>query len=139
MKNLVTMAVACAVLVAALAAGMRAQGIVAESAPIEKSGEMHPKIPCIGRVQVLNGCGADGAANIVAEYLRTRKFDVKNIGNAPTSNYSTTLVVSRKKDSPTARQVADALGTKSVFLMRNDEELYDVTVYVGSDFKDLMR
>jgi hypothetical protein len=98
-----------------------------------------PGIPSVGKVQVLNGCGAGGAATIVAEFLRIRKFDVKNIGNAPMSNYQTTLVASRTKDMSVARQVADALNTEAVFLMRTGDTMYNVTVYVGADYKERTR
>jgi hypothetical protein len=98
-----------------------------------------PGIPSVGKVQVLNGCGAGGAATIVAEFLRIQKFDVKNIGNAPMSNYQTTLVASRTKDMSVARQVADALNTEAVFLMRTGDTMYNVTVYVGADYKERTR
>jgi hypothetical protein len=96
-------------------------------------------IPSVGKVQVLNGCGAGGAAGIVADFLRSKKFDVKNIGNAPMSNYQTTLVASRTRDMSIARMVAAALNTDEVFLMRTGDAMYDVTVYVGADFKERAR
>ena len=139
MKNVVILLVTVAVLVAAMAAGMRApRGAGANAAP-QKSEDRGERVPSVGKIQVLNGCGIDGAANIVSEFLRQRKFDVKNIGNAPTGNYQTTLVVSRRKDSAVARQVAEALKTNSIFLMRNGDEMYDVTVYVGADFQERTR
>jgi hypothetical protein len=94
--------------------------------------------PYIGKIEVLNGCGIDGAASIVADYLRNKKFDVKFIGNAPTATYEKTLIVSRKKDTNIARQVAQAFGTESFIIMRNGNEMYDVTVIVGKDYKELL-
>ena len=38
-----------------------------------------PTIPSIGRIEVLNGCGVPGAAGKVADFLREKQFDVKNI------------------------------------------------------------
>lgn len=93
-------------------------------------------IPSVGRVQLLNGCGAVGAANKVADFLRAKGFDVKQIGNAPTANYPSTLVVSRTKDMSVARQVAAALGTDKVVLMRAGDETYDVTVFIGPDYPE---
>jgi len=69
--------------------------------------------------------------------LRKNGFDVKNKGNASTSNYTFTVVVSRKKDMAIARQVARSLSTDKVILMRNNnDEIYDVTVFIGSDFQE---
>ena len=36
-------------------------------------------VPHLGSIELLNGCGADGAARQVANYLRSKSFDVKNI------------------------------------------------------------
>ena len=142
MKNAAILLVTCLVLIIAMVAGLRGPSVKGEtqsetSAP-QKSEDLQ-KIPWIGKIQVLNGCGVDGAANVVAEYLRSKKFDVKNIGNAPTGNYKATLVVSRKKDQAMARQVAGALGTSAVFILRTRDEMYDVTVFVGADFKERVR
>jgi len=93
-------------------------------------------IPSIGSIQILNGCGVAGAANKLADFLRVNGFDVKNKGNAPTSNYPFTVVVSRTKDMSIARQVAKSLSTERVILMRNNDETYDVTVFIGSDFQE---
>jgi hypothetical protein len=141
-KNAAILLVTCVVLISAMIAGLRGPSVKGQSqgeTPALQKSEDNPKVPWIGKIQVLNGCGVDGAANVVAEYLRLKKFDVKNIGNAPTGNYQSTLVVSRKKDQAMARQVADALGTSTVFVMRTQDEMYDVTVFVGSDFKERVR
>lgn len=142
MKNAAILLVTCLVLIIAMITGLRGpfvQGQTQGETPAPQKSEDLQKIPWIGKIQVLNGCGVDGAANVVAEYLRLKKFDVKNIGNAPTGNYKATLVVSRKKDQAMARQVAGALGTNAVFILRTQDEMYDVTVFVGADFKERVR
>ena len=142
MKNAFIMAIVCTVLVAALAVGLRPQHPADETAsppPPQKSDDTRQSPPHIGRIQVLNGCGTPAAAKTVVEFLRARKFDVKDCRNAKTSNYTETLVVSRVKNQAVARQVAQALGIPSVVLMRNGDEMYDVTVYVGTDFQEHVR
>ena len=142
MKNAAILLVTCLVLIIAMVAGLRGPSVKGETqseTPALQKSEDLQKIPWIGKIQVLNGCGVDGAANVVAEYLRSKKFDVKNISNAPTGNYKATLVVSRKKDQAMARQVAGALGTSAVFILRTRDEMYDVTVFVGADFKERVR
>jgi hypothetical protein len=99
-----------------------------------KADETDPSIPHIGSVQVLNGCGIDGAAQTTAEFLRRRGFDVKNIENARTWNYPFTIVAARSPDMSNARRVAKALKTDKVVLMRRGEYMYDVDVLVGPDF-----
>jgi len=93
-----------------------------------------PPIPHIGSIQLLNGCGTPGAAQIIAELLRNKGFDVKEIANAPDWNYKSTLVVSRTRDMETARLIGQALDSRSVILLRNGSELFDATVFVGEDY-----
>ena len=134
MKNIVIFSFVCVLLACCIAVGLRSSGAVQE--PTQKPLEKKENIPSVGRVQVLNGCGVDGAANVVADFLRNKKFDVKSIGNAASENYQKTLVVSRKKDMVIAQQVGEALKTKSVILMRTQDDMYDVTVFVGKDFQE---
>ncbi|MDD5675469.1 MAG: LytR C-terminal domain-containing protein [Chitinivibrionales bacterium] len=93
-------------------------------------------VPSIGRVQILNACGQDGAGGRMADFLRRHNFDVKNITNAPTSNYEQTLVVSRQADMRCARQVGACLKSDKIVLLRTGEDLYDVTIFVGADYKE---
>jgi hypothetical protein len=98
--------------------------------------EIAPSVPCIGSIQVLNGCGITGAADQVTDYLRLNKFDVKYKGNAETWDHPRTLVISRTADMTVARQVAKVLGTNRCELIRTSDSTYNVTVIVGPDFKE---
>ncbi len=91
-------------------------------------------VPDIGSIEVLNGCGVEGAANRMAELLRSKQFDVKNIDNASSWNYPFTLVVSRSKDMTVAKKIARVLKTDRVILIRTNEQTYDVTVIIGPEF-----
>jgi hypothetical protein len=96
-------------------------------------------VPFIGRIQVLNGCGSAGSARIMADYLRNKNFDVKNIGNANNWNFPETLVISRIGTTSIAEHVAAALGTKNMVLIRTPENLYDVMVIVGPDYRKYLQ
>lgn len=97
------------------------------------------KVPHIGRIEVLNGCGVSGAAGAIAGFLRDRSFDVKNTDNADSWNYSETVVISRTTEMDVANQVAEALGIKDVVLLKDGQDLYNVTVIVGSNFGTLIK
>jgi hypothetical protein len=131
-KNVVVFSVLCCILITAMLLGAHR----GNRQPAAQSIQQTDGIPSIGRIQILNGCGAVGAANKVADYLRAKGFDVKNKGNAPTSNYPFTMVVSRTKDMSIARQVAAALTTDKAILIRTTDETYDATVFIGSDFPE---
>jgi hypothetical protein len=99
-------------------------------------GKTHDEVPYIGRLQVLNGCGTEGIAHLMADYLRKNHFDVKDIGNADNWNFPETLVISRINDTTIAAQVAQVLNTNNMVLIKNQEKLYDVTVIVGPDYRE---
>jgi hypothetical protein len=138
-KNVVVLSLLVAVLIASIYLGRHRTVPVSGQVPAMTGGGH--TIPSIGRIQILNGCGVDGAAKKMGDFLRSKGFDVKNIGTTPTSNYPFTLIVSRKKDMTIARQVAGALGAENdkVVLMRNGDETYDVTVFVGPDYPERIK
>lgn len=129
MKNLFTLLVICTILVVSILIG---ESVKEDSIPQENSDSV--SIPHIGSIEVLNGCGISGAAKRVADYLRKSNFDVKNVDNAENWNYPFTLVVSRKTDTTIASQIARSLNTDKMVIIRNNDNLYDVTVYIGPDF-----
>lgn len=96
-------------------------------------------IPYIGKIQILNGCGNKGAAHILADYLRRKQFDVKNIDNAANWNFEETLVISRIQDTSIANKVAKALSTDKMVIIRNRETSYDVTVIAGKNYRELVK
>ncbi|NLE01825.1 MAG: LytR C-terminal domain-containing protein [Fibrobacter sp.] len=91
-------------------------------------------IPSVGRIEVLNGCGIEGAAGKVANFLRSKNFDIKSTANADIWNYPFTIVVSRSLDTTIASQVAAALKTDKMVVIRSNDNLHDVTVFIGPDF-----
>lgn len=98
-----------------------------------------PSVPSIGSVQVLNGCGIEGAAKRVTDFLRSKDFDVKETKSAPSFNYETTMVISRTTDMGLAKGIGKLLKTDKVMLMRVDNSMYDVTVIVGPDFEERIK
>lgn len=136
MKNAFLFSVLCGVLLLAIFLGMQRADPVSSQTSVSKQ---NAGIPSIGHIQILNGCGVAGAANKVADFLRARGFDVKNKGNAQTSNYPFTIVASRKKDCSIAEQVARALATDKVIVLRTADETYDATVFVGADFSERIK
>jgi len=91
-------------------------------------------IPDIGPVQVLNGCGRPGAGDKMADFLRSKKFDVKFIGNARSANYPYTMVIGRT-DMKTARKIENVLQTGHCVLLRNEDRNFEATVIIGPDFQ----
>lgn len=91
------------------------------------------------QIDVLNGCGAAGAAQDVTAYLRARGFDVVEIRNYKTFDVATSLVIDRVGDTGAAERVAYALGIarNNVIQQINPDYYVDVTVVVGKDHASL--
>jgi hypothetical protein len=91
------------------------------------------------QLDVLNGCGIDGAASTVTGYLRARGFDVVEIRNYKTFDVVESMVIDRRGDLKTAERVAYALGInkKNVVQQISQDYYVDVSVVVGKDYHSL--
>lgn len=89
-------------------------------------------------VEVLNGTGRRGVANLVAERLRRDGFDVVKIGNAPEHTFARTIVAQRRDAPAIAAQVAVSLGVDQPSLFHNENLLVDATVFVGRDIEEIL-
>lgn len=90
------------------------------------------------QLNILNACGADGLASKAKEYLRSRGFDVVEIGNS--ENFmEQSIIIDRLGDIQSSKQLAYALGIKdSLIVTRIDSNLFiRATVMIGADFKEL--
>ncbi len=90
------------------------------------------------QVNVVNACGADGIAKKFSEFLRARKFDVPEYGNAEQVAFQS-KVLDRVGDSVSARKVAYALGIppERVFTEIDSSLYVRATVVVGADYTTL--
>ncbi|MDA0710449.1 MAG: LytR C-terminal domain-containing protein [bacterium] len=99
----------------------------------------HPLDPAIIqniRVEILNGCGKDGIATVLANKLRSRGLDVMTLGNADSYAFSETLVIDRVGKMHYAQQVADLVGTQNLIQQITPDpfRIEEVTVIIGRDY-----
>jgi hypothetical protein len=96
-------------------------------------------VPNTGQIQVLNGCGTSGAAEVFRDYLIDKGFDIIEFGNAPGWNYPRTLVIARNKDDKVATSLARVLNTDRLLHLKDPDALVEATVIVGKDHEELVR
>ncbi len=91
------------------------------------------------RVEVLNGTTVPKLASRASDFLREKGFDVVQTGNAPHSNFKTSVVQDRMGNIQNAMHVAQALGIgESAIIQQKNPQLYlEVTVIIGMDYKSL--
>ncbi len=103
-----------------------------------------PKPPVEEKVitlEVLNGCGVQGIANEIGQYLRNKNFDFVDVGNYEGGwDLEQTLVLDRVSlESKYAKKVAKELGVNKnqVAPQLEDSVQLMVTVIIGTDYKKL--
>lgn len=88
------------------------------------------------QVEVLNGCGVSGIADLFTDYLRDHHIDVVNIANYNQFNIDETMVIDRIGNKANADKVAEILGVPKghAITQINDDYFVDVTVVIGRDY-----
>ncbi len=106
--------------------------------PVDPTKKVNESVEII-QIDVLNGCGVAGVAGTFTNYLRSRGYDVVEIGNYRTFDVPESIVIDRIGNLENARKVAYALGIKegNVIQQINPDYFLDATVIIGKDFKKL--
>jgi hypothetical protein len=92
------------------------------------------------QIDVQNGCGTTGIADKFTEYLRSKGFDVVEMGNFSTQDIKTSMVIDRAGNMQNARRVALSLGISEKFVIQQMNKNYflDATVVIGKDYTELI-
>jgi len=99
---------------------------------------MPSSVPSRIEVEVVNGTGEPRLAERFTELLRSRGFDVVDMGNAA-APVQKSLVIDRSGSPESARKVAESLHLpKDRLIQKPDKSLYlDVSLVVGKDYSSL--
>jgi hypothetical protein len=91
------------------------------------------------QMDVLNGCGAAGAASTITGYLRSRGYDVVEVRNYKTFDVPESLVIDRTGTRSEAESVAAALGVKAenIVVQISPDYFVDVSLVIGKDYHTL--
>ncbi len=84
---------------------------------------------------IYNGAGTPGVGGLAARQLIKAGFRVVDTGNADRFDYATTQVVLLRGDEGEATKVRDILGTGEVVRKIADQDITDVVVIIGRDYK----
>jgi hypothetical protein len=91
------------------------------------------------QLNILNGCGDQGVARRMMNYLRSSGFDVVEIDNYSRFSVQRSFVIDCVGDSLSAVKTAKALGiADSLRIVRIDSTLYvRCSVVIGKDYRSL--
>ena len=93
------------------------------------------------QIEVLNGCGVDGVADMFTDSLRRKNIDVVNTGNYRTFNIDNSIVIDRTGSIINAEYLAEVIGVdnKRVIQQKNKNYFLDVSLIIGKDYKQLFQ
>ncbi len=93
------------------------------------------------QIEVLNGCGVDGVADMFTDSLRKKNFDVVNTDNYRSYNIDNSIVIDRTGNIINAEYLAGIIGidNKQVIQQKNKNYFLDVTLIIGKDYKQLFQ
>ena len=87
-------------------------------------------------IEILNGCGESGIANLYSNYLIKKGFDVIDSRNADNFEYLNTTIIVHKKDKLNiAKNLANILKIKTVTI--DERGIWDLSLIIGRDYKNL--
>jgi hypothetical protein len=96
------------------------------------------------QVEILNGCGGTGVAKIFEAILRKEGFDVVNTDNYVEDgkirwDVPASRIIDLTGNTEQAEIIAEKLGIAEthVISQSNPNEIYDVRIIIGKDFKEL--
>ena len=90
------------------------------------------------QIEVLNGCGIKGIADLYTNFLRQNGYDVIDYKNAENFNYDNTTILIHKNNINTTH--LKELMKIDLFYIKNliDEyKFFDLTIIIGKDYKNL--
>jgi hypothetical protein len=93
------------------------------------------KAAAASRVILYNGAGAPGIAGEAAQQLIRGGFRVVDTKNADNFNYATTKIVVQRGDVKQGEEIARILGVGKVEQQPSEQDVADVIVVVGKDYK----
>ena len=94
------------------------------------------------KIEILNGCGENGIAAKISDFLRTEHIDVIRSENADNFDYEKTILIQRSYDFSNLKTVARTLD----FDIHNEEQVItqpsstadvDLTLILGKDYRSV--
>jgi hypothetical protein len=95
-----------------------------------------PKPPAAS-IEILNGCGIEGAAMELTSILRKNGYDVVDFRNAERFDYANTVVIVRGLSPEEGEVLTASLGCEHLIRESPEPGAADVSIVMGEDWKEL--
>ena len=92
----------------------------------------------IGEVEILNGCGQPGIANLFTYYLRSHNYDIIEVKNADHFNYEETyIIINDSNKMHLAKELISLLKIDKESFLIDKSKIWEITIIIGKDYKGL--
>jgi len=91
------------------------------------------------RLVIYNGAGVPGIAGVASQQLIKQGFRVVTTGNADRFNYAQTRIIVQHGSPTDGQAVADVLKVGKISQQPSDQEIADIIVIIGKDYKPAAR
>mgnify|MGYP001194840501 CR=1 FL=1 len=89
-------------------------------------------------IEVLNGCGEAGIANLFTKFLRSEGYDVIEIKNADNFKYKETIILFHNEEiKGKAKVLSEILDINQDNIKFSKSSVWDLSLIIGSDYKNL--
>ncbi len=97
---------------------------------------VYPSATDIYQVEIRNGVGVQGAAEQMRTYLRSKGYDVVEVGNHSSFDVEQTIIVDRIGNLSISNEVASSLGLSSDRIQQDirSEFHLDASIIIGKDY-----
>ncbi|NIM19558.1 MAG: hypothetical protein GTO51_04160 [Candidatus Latescibacteria bacterium] len=102
---------------------------------LRHSGRIHEDWHPI-RIEVLNGTGETGLAQVAADALMKKGIDVFRTGNAERFTYSESILIARR-ENPQFERLSRVLGCGCTVRQLKKNAIVDATLILGADYNEL--
>jgi uncharacterized protein HemX len=103
----------------------------------QKSEQLEARLPAI-KINLKNGCGIEGAATEMSEFLSSRNVDIVATGNAEKFIYDTTIIVVKKMDAQDLQRLIHITGIQHWTLAENEFAQAPFEIIIGKDYEKLI-
>lgn len=93
-------------------------------------------IPAPISVEVLNGCGVNGVAQMMTDFLRLNDIDVLITEDADNSRYPETIIIGRDLLHDYTEIISQLTGIDNRTVDNVTESTVNVTIIIGKDYKN---
>lgn len=90
------------------------------------------------KISLKNGCGFEGAATEMSEFLSDMNIEIVATGNAEKFIYNKTIIVVKKRDPVDLQRLMTMTGIQYWTLAESDEPTAPFVIIIGKDYEELI-